>query len=444
MLLRFAAAVCLAAALRVSALSLEDIPESPENGDLWVVLVAGSNGWYNYRHQADVCHAYQIVSAHGIPDDHIIVMMYDDIANNKENPTPGVIINHPNGTDVYKGVVKDYTHDAVNPKTFLQVLKGEKTENGTGKVLKSTEKDNVFVYFADHGAKGLVAFGEEFLRATELNAAIKSMNEKKMFSKLLFYMEACESGSMFQGLLDPKMNVFATTASNATTSSYACYYDPLRKTFLGDVYSIKWLEDSDKENIEKETLEEQYKIVKKETNTSTVCQFGNMDISKLTVGTFQGLKPTVSIDLPIPPGWLSCGATAVPGPEVPVKILERIIEESENLDQAEEARSKLDIILKNRKFMNETVHDIVGTVLQTDDEQVIEDVFNQNLVLTKFECYYMAVDAFHSHCFNIGQNDYALRMLNTFVNLCQHGIDSAAIVEAVQVRCDHPPMTGIY
>ena len=33
--------------------------------------------------------------------------------------------------------------------------------------------------------------------------------------------------------------------------------------------------------------------------------------------------------------------------------------------------------------MNETVHDIVSTVLQTDDEQVIEDVFNQNLVLTK-------------------------------------------------------------
>ncbi|XP_023349340.1 legumain [Eurytemora carolleeae] len=299
MLLRFAAAVCLVAVLRVDSLSLEDIPESPENGDLWVVLVAGSNGWYNYRHQADVCHAYQIVSAHGIPDDHIIVMMYDDIANNEENPTPGIIINHPNGTDVYKGVVKDYTHSAVNPKTFLQVLKGEKTLNGTGKVLKSTEKDNVFVYFADHGAKGLVAFGEEFLRATELNAAIKSMNEKKMFSKLLFYMEACESGSMFQGLLDPKMNVFATTASNATTSSYACYYDPLRKTFLGDVYSIKWLEDSDKENIEKETLEEQYRIVKKETNTSTVCQFGNMDISKLTVGSFQGLKPTVSINLPL-------------------------------------------------------------------------------------------------------------------------------------------------
>ena len=64
--------------------------------------------------------------------------------------------------------------------------------------------------------------------------------------------------------------MYATTASNATTSSFACYYDEKRRTFLGDVYSIKWMEDSDKENIEKETLDQQYNIVKKETNTSMV------------------------------------------------------------------------------------------------------------------------------------------------------------------------------
>ena len=61
-----------------------------------MLLVAGSNGWFNYRHQADICHAYQIVHAHGVPDDRIIVMMYDDIAYNKENPTPGQIINQVN------------------------------------------------------------------------------------------------------------------------------------------------------------------------------------------------------------------------------------------------------------------------------------------------------------------------------------------------------------
>ena len=31
-----------------------------------------------------------VVSAHGVPDDHIIVMMYDDIARNPRNPTPGI------------------------------------------------------------------------------------------------------------------------------------------------------------------------------------------------------------------------------------------------------------------------------------------------------------------------------------------------------------------
>lgn len=50
----------------------------------WAVLVAGSKGWSNYRHQADVCHAYQILHKNGIPDSNIIVMMYDDLARNIE------------------------------------------------------------------------------------------------------------------------------------------------------------------------------------------------------------------------------------------------------------------------------------------------------------------------------------------------------------------------
>ena len=32
--------------------------------------------------KADVCHAYQVLRRHGVPADNIIVMMYDDIANN--------------------------------------------------------------------------------------------------------------------------------------------------------------------------------------------------------------------------------------------------------------------------------------------------------------------------------------------------------------------------
>ena len=46
--------------------------------------------------QADICHAYQIVRDHGIPDDHIIVMMADDIAYNPSNPNQGEIYNEAN------------------------------------------------------------------------------------------------------------------------------------------------------------------------------------------------------------------------------------------------------------------------------------------------------------------------------------------------------------
>jgi legumain len=56
--------------------------------------------------QADVCHAYQILQKGGLKEENIVVFMYDDVANSVLNPRPGVIINHPEGDDVYAGVPK--------------------------------------------------------------------------------------------------------------------------------------------------------------------------------------------------------------------------------------------------------------------------------------------------------------------------------------------------
>lgn len=82
-----------------------------DGANIYALLVAGSNTWMNYRHQviymstyhwfhyhllcycslfvdislqADVCHAYQILKKHGVPDENIVVMMYDDIAHSPE------------------------------------------------------------------------------------------------------------------------------------------------------------------------------------------------------------------------------------------------------------------------------------------------------------------------------------------------------------------------
>lgn len=40
--------------------------------------------------------------------------------------------------------------------------------------------------------------------------------------------------------------VYALSASSPHQHSYACYYDDDLGTFLGDVFSIKWMEDTDR------------------------------------------------------------------------------------------------------------------------------------------------------------------------------------------------------
>jgi legumain len=45
--------------------------------------------------------------------------------------------------------------------------------------------------------------------------AVNAMHAANSYSKMVFYIEACEAGSMFEGLLDPNINVYATTATDA-------------------------------------------------------------------------------------------------------------------------------------------------------------------------------------------------------------------------------------
>lgn len=230
--------------LKVSALLLAvggDVAWARPKGELWAVLVAGSSSWMNYRHQADVCHAYQILHQHGVPDDHIIVMMEDDIAYNPENPDPGVIINRPDGPNVYEGVPRDYVGSSVTPENFLRALSGDAEGLrgvGSGKVVRSGPNDRIFVNLVDHGGPGIFAFPRSLLKATDLADAVLAMHRDRKFGEMVLYVEACESGSMFSNLLPDDIGVYAVSASSPNQPSYACYMDEHLNTFLGDVFSI--------------------------------------------------------------------------------------------------------------------------------------------------------------------------------------------------------------
>lgn len=259
--------------------------------------MAGSNTWSNYRHQADISHAYQLLRRNGVPAENIINFQYDDIAQNSRNPFPGQIFNAPtsageSGVDVYKGQKIDYRGSEVTPKNFLAALTGNSSVVAGKPVLKSTANDNVFIYFSDHGAPNLIAFPSEYLYSDDLLAALKYMYTNRMYKKMVFYLEACESGSMFEGILPNDWNIYATTAANAHESSWGYYCPPNDQvngrsigSCLGDLYSINFLENSDSAPLS-ETLEEQYVILKNLTDKSHVMQYGDLSWTNEPIGNY--------------------------------------------------------------------------------------------------------------------------------------------------------------
>ena len=70
----------------------------------------------------------------------------------------------------------------------------------------SGPNDHVFINFVDHGAPGLLGFPHSVLHARELQDAVVNMYRAKRYGKLVMYIEACESGSMFENKLSDDLN----------------------------------------------------------------------------------------------------------------------------------------------------------------------------------------------------------------------------------------------
>jgi legumain len=270
-------------------------------GAQFAVLVAGSNGWSNYRHQSDVCHSYHVLRNNGIPASNIIVMAYDDIANNRRNRFPGTMYNKPSGADpgsnVYAGCVIDYKGDDVTAANFLAVIQGKNSEvvGGNGRVLESGPEDEVFIFYSDHGSPGLIAFpAGPFLYADDQLQALQYMHDQSMYKQLTYYLEACESGSMFINL-PTNTNIYGVSAANPSQSSWATYCPPddviagsSLGACLGDEFSVNWMENTEANDPQTYTLQSQYTDVAKLTLESQVMQWGDLSFTNLPIGTFQG------------------------------------------------------------------------------------------------------------------------------------------------------------
>eukprot|EP00656_Telonema_subtile_P014298 TRINITY_DN1730_c0_g1_i1.p1 TRINITY_DN1730_c0_g1~~TRINITY_DN1730_c0_g1_i1.p1 ORF type:complete len:448 (+),score=142.13 TRINITY_DN1730_c0_g1_i1:146-1489(+) len=411
--------------------------------DNWAVIVAGSSGFMNYRHQADACHAYQIMKKNGVPESNIILLLADDVANNEENPFKGKLYNKPTaagtpGVDVYEGCKPTYTGaDKLTPKLFLDVIQGKKSATAHT-VLKSTAKDNVFINFADHGGVGIIAMPSGGLVSnTDLVSALKSMHSSKMYSKLVFYMEACESGSMFK-TLPSGLNIYATTAANAQESSWGTYCSPNDMvngkhvgSCLGDLYSVNWMEDSDDSSeMASESLEKQFTLVKKETNKSHCMEFGDVDaLSSLPIHDFQAAPSNLREINGSSPKGSGKLESAVDSRDIALVTRFQNYLLGGSPEQAQALMAEITMREQMKARFSQIASIAAGSEKVTHMMTTPADLNSD----AEWDCHHTALTAVTSAC---GQfNDYSMKFTTTVANLCKAGVVPSQIQMAAQTVC---------
>ncbi|CAE5962391.1 unnamed protein product [Arabidopsis arenosa] len=435
-------------------------------GTRWAVLVAGSSGYGNYRHQADVCHAYQILRKGGLKEENIVVLMYDDIANHPLNPRPGTIINHPDGDDVYAGVPKDYTGSNVTAANFYAVLLGDQkaVKGGSGKVIASKPNDHIFVYYADHGGPGVLGMpNTPHIYATDFIKTLKKKHASGTYKEMVIYVEACESGSIFEGIMPKDLKIYVTTASNAQESSYGTYCPGMNPsppseyiTCLGDLYSVAWMEDSETHNLKKETIKQQYQTVKMRTSNyntysggSHVMEYGNNSIKSEKLYLYQGFDPA-TVNLPLNELPIKSQVGVVNQRDADLLFLWHMYRTSEDGSRKKDDTLKeLTETTRHRKHLDASV-ELIGTILFGPTMNVLNSVREPGLPLVDdWECLKSMVRVFETHCGSLTQ--YGMKHMRAFANVCNNGVSKELLEEASASACGgynearytlHPSIVG--
>ncbi|KAL0207617.1 hypothetical protein P9112_012245 [Eukaryota sp. TZLM1-RC] len=401
----------------------------------WAVIVAGSKGYSNYRHQSDVYHAVQMLRNNGYSDSNIIVMQENDIAFNARNPIKGEVYNNPEMINYYDNIPMDYTGNAVTPQNFLAVLSGrkDKVEGGSGRVIESDENTNILVLYYDHGSPGLVAFPHGgYLYVKPLRETVEWMYKNKKYNKMVMYIEACESGSMFHDWSDDlaKLNVYAATAANPVESSYAHYWSSEVSAYLGDEFSITYMEDIDENGVD-QTLDYQFKnAILSRVKGSHPQQYGNMTIAQEPLRNYFATENGKTHSAKLFSRNRASNAEYEIMNTYDLKL--RSLQKAHDLSKSVSERTRLSALIKAEERRREWTDSIFSSLVD-----LVAPGFKSTGLLTytkiDHECYQASVENFTASCGVV--SDYGMRYLRIFANLCEVGVQPEVIALAAREIC---------
>ncbi|CAM9095116.1 unnamed protein product, partial [Ectocarpus fasciculatus] len=206
--------------------------------ETWVVLVAASRYWFNYRHLSNVLAVYQIVKQYGVSDSNIILMNgFDDVCGTR-NPFPGQMFGDTRAQlDICRDVRSDYRGSDVTADAFLRVLTGRHYA-GTplSKRMHSNNESNVVIYLSGHGGDGFFKFRDvEEVSAEEIGSAVAEMELKGRYNRMLFISDTCQAATLARDITS--RNVTSLASSGASENSYAYSPNPNLGVSLIDRFS---------------------------------------------------------------------------------------------------------------------------------------------------------------------------------------------------------------
>ena len=220
--------------------SQEDRKYPEYSGENYAVVIGTSDKWAYYRHQADALAMYQLLKRHGYDDDHIILIIADNIAYDSRNIYPGVVRVRPNGENVYEGAVVDYKIGDIKISDLKPILTGQKSEKHP-EVITPDEHDNVVVFWCGHGAKNSLMWGsDDVVHGYQIADLIQSMTYRKM----LWSMDACYSGTIGEAC-DGIPGLLVITSANAYEPSKADMKDPEMGIWLSNGFTREFQETVD-------------------------------------------------------------------------------------------------------------------------------------------------------------------------------------------------------
>lgn len=190
----------------------------PTLDDNWALVVATSTSWSNYRHQADALEFYQLLKSKGYDDDHIVLIIEDDIAYNEKNPYQGVIYSAIDGANLYDNVEIDYKMSEISPSDIELILMGESSDR-LPNIIGADSDDDILIFWSGHGEPNALNWGEsEKIDYDSMKSMLTNLSNESRFRKMLWFVEACYSGSVAEASNELNGVMFVTAANGLETS----------------------------------------------------------------------------------------------------------------------------------------------------------------------------------------------------------------------------------